>query len=80
MSHIDIKEVLEFRRNGRDVLRLNGIQDSEELVSWEILDTSQGQIYIRKDRSVSKMSTFRWPFFAYALSNQEVVVRPLEDE
>ena len=79
VGHIDVKEVLEFRRQGRDVLRVTGIQDNEELVSWEVMDTCQGDIYMRTDKSSNKLSTFRWPFFAYTLGHSEVVIRPLED-
>ena len=69
MSNVDIKEVLEFSRDGRQVLRVTGIYDCEELICWEVMDNSQGLIHTLKERSNSKLSTFRWPFFAYTLSS-----------
>ena len=40
MSNVDIKEVLEFSRDGRQVLRVTGIYDCEELICWEVMDNS----------------------------------------
>lgn len=79
VDHIDIKEVLEFKRQGRDVLRVTGIKDNEELVCWEVLDHSQGEVNQRNDKSTNRLSTLRWPFFAYSLGKREIVIRPLED-
>ena len=76
-GQIAVKEVLEFERNGRQVMRVTAIRDNEELMSWEILDDSKGDKYFRSANS-SKLSAFRWPFYAYH-SNRHIIVSPLSD-
>ena len=66
-GHINVREAIEFERNGEKVFRVTGIRDSESLMSWEIIKNSQGDKYFRQINS-NRLSTFRWPFYAYAMS------------
>ena len=60
------------------VLRVTAIRDSEELMSWEILGNSKGKKYYRSANS-SKLTTFRWPFFAYSSGQMGLVISNLAD-
>ena len=64
-GQVDVKEAIEFERNGEKVFRVTAIRDSESLMCWEIIDNSEGDKYFRQVNS-NKLSTFRWPFYAYA--------------
>ena len=44
-----------------------------------MIDTCYGDLYMRTDKCKHRLSTFRWPFFAYTFGESEVVIRPLED-
>jgi len=59
-------------------MRVTAIRNHEELLSWEILDNSKGDKYFRSANS-SKLSTFRWPFYAYVSGQQGIVITPLAD-
>ena len=45
-------------------------------MSWEIIKNSQGDKYFRQINS-NKLSTFRWPFYAYAMSQNRISISPL---
>lgn len=83
-GQVQVKEAIEFKRFDekaglmRDVMRVTAICNSEELMSWEILDNSKGKKYYRSANS-SKLTSFRWPFFAYAYGQMSVVINPLAD-
>ena len=50
-----------------------GIRDKEEVLCWEIKKSCHGfkaqKIFNRSDRAA-----FRFPFYAYAMSDQEIVI------
>ena len=79
-----MKEAIEFERynpaigDNQKVFRVTAIRNSEELMSWEILDNCKGKKYYRSANS-SKLTTFRWPFFAYAFGEMSIVISPLAD-
>ena len=57
------------------VLRVTGIKDSEEVMIWEVRQKRA------KERQVSTMvynrvdrSCLRWPFYAYASNDHEIIV------
>lgn len=77
-GRLDVKEAIEFNRNGQDVLRITGIRDNEELMQWEVIDNSQGEKFFRCTNS-SKVGSFRWPFYAYADSTLSLMICPIED-
>ena len=65
--------MIEFERDERKVLRVTAIRDNEELMHWEILDDAKGEKFYRSYNS-SKLTSFRWPFFAYAESARSIMV------
>ena len=71
--------MLEFERNGRKVLRVSAIRNSEELISWEVLDTCKGPQYC-ESMSNSNLHTFRWPYFAYSDGGMRIYITPLADK
>lgn len=78
IGQIDVKEAIEFERVTEDgsmekVFRVTAIRDSESLLNWEIIDSSQGDKYFRSVNN-NKLSTFRWPFYAYATDQRSFVV------
>ena len=78
-----MKEAVEFEREDADgqirkVFRVTAIRSNEELMSWEILDNCKARKYFRSANS-SKLSTFRWPFYAYAYNQMGIVISPLAD-
>ena len=54
-------------------LRMIGIRDKEEVLCWEIKATCHGpktyKIFNRSDRTA-----FRFPFYAYAINDQQIVI------
>lgn len=68
---MDIKEAVEFEREGQKVFRVTGIRDCEEIMQWEILGNSKAEPYFRSYNS-SKLSSMRWPFFVYAIGQDEI--------
>ena len=77
-----MKEAVEFERQYGDevrkVFRVTAIRSNEELMSWEVLDNCKERKFFRSANS-SKLSTFRWPFYAYAYNQMEIVISPLAD-
>jgi len=84
-ENVRIVEILESTEASFEYpfLRLLGIRDSEELLCWEVRHddspsmqvvstVKQLKVYSRADRS-----DFRWPFFAYALTNNTIVINYL---
>ena len=57
---------------------MTAIRNNEELMSWEVLDNSKGKMYFKSANS-SKLTTFRWPFFAYTSGAMNVIISPLAD-
>ena len=56
-----------------------GIRDKEEVLCWEIRTTCHGpktlKIFNRSDRAA-----FRFPFYAYAMSDHEIVINYLSQK
>ena len=75
---IDVKEIIEFKRDEREVFRITAIRDHEELMQWEVLDHSKGDSYFRSANS-NQLSSFRWPFYAYAKSDTSIIISNLTD-
>ena len=52
------------------------IRDREEIICWEIKTSCHGdktlKMFNRSDRSA-----FRWPYYAYAISDNEIVIKYL---
>lgn len=75
---VDVVEALQFQRpfeyhedgvkkEGNKMMRVIAIKNHEELMCWEILNDAKGDQYFRNANS-QRLSTFRWPFFAYCSS------------
>ena len=72
-----VHEAIELEReNGEKFFRVTAIRDHEEVQCWEVIDNAQGEEYSRSVNS-SKLSTFRWPFFAYVVGQSELIINPL---
>lgn len=61
------------------MLRVSAIRNSEGLLSWEIMDTAVGQVYLQSTNS-SRLQTFRWPYFAYVEGDLGIVINPIADK
>ena len=80
-GQVTILEAIEFERQYTDgnvekVFRVTGIRESETLLSWEIIGSSKGDQFF-KTANDNKLSTFRWPFYAYATDETSFAICPL---
>ena len=57
-------EALEFEQDGRNLFRVIAIREDEEAMIYELEDNVNSIANFRSVNS-SKLSSFRWPFFAY---------------
>ena len=52
---------------------MTAIRDSESLISWEVL----GNATRLRTVNSNQLSTFRWPFFAYATAQNKIAINAL---
>ena len=75
-----IVEALELTRevDGQEehFFRVVAILDDEEVVCKEVIGTSKGETYVSSVNSQT-LCVFRWPFFAYVVGHDEVIISPL---
>ena len=73
-----VYEAIELERpfTGEKFFRITVIRDNEEVQCWEVKDNAQGEQIPRSVNS-AKLSTFRWPFFAYVVGQSELIINPL---
>lgn len=72
----EIVDVIEFERDGTQIFRISYIEGSESFNCIEIEASCTGEQYTAQMNS-NKLSTLRWPFFAYMNDPWSVVISPL---
>ena len=77
-GNVCVKEIIEFKRNNLNVLRISAIRDDEELLCWEVPKSSQEEPFLRTANS-GERKTFRWPLYAYADGNLGVKITNFAD-
>ena len=80
---VRIVEVLEGFENANDpeskFLRLLGIHNNEEVMCLEVRLRDQGLVQIAKVHNRKDRCDFRWPFYAYALNSNMLVINYLHE-
>lgn len=60
-------------------MRMIGIRDCEEVLCWEVWGTCHGRKSLKSYNQIDRVA-FRFPFYAYAMSDEEIVVNYLSQE
>lgn len=74
----EIIEITESTLIGNPFMRMIAIRDREEVLCWEIKTSCHG-IKTEKSYNRSDRSAFRWPYYAHALTDNEIIIKYLSN-